>query len=260
MIIIPVTSVNDIIDIREFLAQYRGRHITFIPNDGNAGDHLIAYATLQIFDELGLDYSIGSLGEFDGSLLFYGGGGNLVGHYGNCRDFLYKNKDNNEIVILPHTIREEDWLVSWLGENVTIICRERKSYDYVCRMRRAGTTLLAHDMAFYTRVSESLNPEGILNAFRTDMESTNVIRPPDNIDISETLRSWVWTKEAIDKTGTAFLERIAKHETINTNRLHVAIAGMVIGRQVHLYRNTYWKNKEVYDFSMADNPNVRWAE
>jgi exopolysaccharide biosynthesis predicted pyruvyltransferase EpsI len=259
--IIRFNTPNVAIDIRRFLSNYQGRHITYVPNVGNAGDHLIAYATLQIFDELGLDYSIGGhTHKFVDKLLFYGGGGNFIGTYSNCRDFLTKNKDDNEIVILPHTVKDEDLLMPRLGENITILCRERKSYEYVHRLRETGTTLLTHDMAFHASVQNTPRSKGVLNAFRTDMESTDIILPPDNIDISIVLSKWDWTKETINEVGANFLNTIGEFETINTNRLHVAIAGMLCGCQVNFYRNSYWKNKEVYDFSMTNESSVTWME
>ena len=42
------------VDIRKFLAEYQGKKIKYVPNQGNAGDSFIGLATLQVFDELGL--------------------------------------------------------------------------------------------------------------------------------------------------------------------------------------------------------------
>jgi len=38
--------------IHDYLRQYQGQKIFYCPNEGNAGDALIAYATLELFKEL----------------------------------------------------------------------------------------------------------------------------------------------------------------------------------------------------------------
>ena len=86
------------INIKEFLLRYKEREIIWIPNVGNAGDSLIAYGTLQVFDELGLNYIIGKFHTtYSNKLLFYGGGGNLVGLYKDCYRWLQKNQYDNEV-------------------------------------------------------------------------------------------------------------------------------------------------------------------
>ena len=75
----------EIKDIRIFLKKYLGKEIIYIANPGNAGDSLIAFGTIQIFNEIGLNYKIGSPSTtYKNKLLFYAGGGNLVGLYNNC--------------------------------------------------------------------------------------------------------------------------------------------------------------------------------
>jgi exopolysaccharide biosynthesis predicted pyruvyltransferase EpsI len=222
---------TEMTDIYEFLKQYRGRKITYIPNAGNAGDSLIACATLQVFDELGLDYHIGKSREYRDALLFLPGGGTLVGRYDHLSNFLFRhnNKDNNEIVILPHTIREEDWLVSWLQNNVTVICRDRRSYDYVKGIRRRGPTLIAHDMGMCLKPPLFGQGRGILNCFRLDAERTDVMPPPDNEDISELYRQedGCCDPETIKSVTFDLLKHVARFETINTNlRLSIPIACM----------------------------------
>jgi hypothetical protein len=47
---------SSIIDI---LNKYKNNNIIYIPNPGNAGDSLIVLGTINIFDKLGLNYTIG---------------------------------------------------------------------------------------------------------------------------------------------------------------------------------------------------------
>ena len=109
----------EIEDIRDFLEKYLNEEIIYIPNPGNAGDTLIVYGTIKKFNEIGLNWKMGDINTiYENKILFYAGGGNLVGFYHNCRNFIYKNKDKNKIVILPHTIKSEDKLLSTLDDNI----------------------------------------------------------------------------------------------------------------------------------------------
>ena len=85
----------EIKDIRIFLSNYLNQEIIYIPNPGNAGDSLIAFGTIQIFNEVGLNWKMGSISnEYHNKTLFYAGGGNLTGLYSNCKKFIEKNKFN----------------------------------------------------------------------------------------------------------------------------------------------------------------------
>ena len=119
-------------DIYTFLKNYIGKEIIYIPNPGNAGDSLIAFGTLNVFDEVGLNYTIGDFkATYTDKLLFYAGGGNLVGLYSQCRSFFENNMSNNTIILLPHTIKDEDALIKSFNDSIIIICRELVSYAYV---------------------------------------------------------------------------------------------------------------------------------
>ena len=84
----------------------------------------------QLFDSLNLNYQIGDIKKiYTNQILFYGGGGNLVGLYKNAENFLQQNLEANKVVILPHTIKDCPKLLEVIDRNpqTTIICREKKS-------------------------------------------------------------------------------------------------------------------------------------
>jgi hypothetical protein len=54
-------------------------------------------------------------------------------------------------------------------------------------------------------------------------------------------------------------EVIGSHSRIQTDRLHVAIAGALLGREVHLHPNSYYKNQAVYDYSLEQYENVTFV-
>src|SRR5689334_22709278 len=66
-------------DIRDYLAQFRGQDVLYLPNPGNAGDSVMSSATYQLLDAAGIRYHVPHLGTLEpaGKILLYGGGGNL---------------------------------------------------------------------------------------------------------------------------------------------------------------------------------------
>lgn len=242
-------------DISPFLQKYKNRRIIYIPNPGNAGDGLITHGTITLFDQLGMNYEIGNIGtRYDKKLLFYGGGGNLVGIYSNCRRFLENNIKENEIVILPHTVHNVDAILNKIrNANITIICREKKSYEYVSKFTEK--VYLSKDMAFYLKSPSKRIGNGTINCFREDREKTNIVTPKNNVDLSIKLNRRDPTlslKEDVKNITNRVFSYLNKYEIINTNRLHMAIAGSIIGKNVHLHPNNYYKNEKVWEYSMKD--------
>jgi len=256
------------IDIFDFLSAYKDKEIIFIPNPGNAGDSLIAYGTIQIFKKLNINYSIGEASKkYSNQTLFYGGGGNFIGIYPDCSNFLKNNKDSNEIVILPHTIAGEDELIKSLEDNVKIICREKISYTYVNEVLTNKSNLyLSKDLALYIEGLEAFKEtkgEGVANCYRTDRERTEINIPADNVDLSNKLYLAGNTQqpEVIESVTLSFFKYLSNFDTINTNRLHIAIAGGLLNKKVNFYRNIYWKNKAVFDYCLEkDYPNITFHD
>jgi exopolysaccharide biosynthesis predicted pyruvyltransferase EpsI len=239
------------IDIYEFLNRYMGKDIIYVPNPGNVGDHVIAYSTMQIFDKIKLKYTVGDInGEYKNQVLFYGGGGNFIGIYDNCRNFMKRNYIENKIVILPHTIKDEDSILRELNNNVIIICREKVSYSYVYKLSKYKSNIyLSKDLALYLDVSKykHIIGKGECNAFRIDKEKSSIKIPNNNIDLSLTL---IDDKKDIKEMSIDMIKCISDYETINTNRLHIAIVSSLLGKKVNFYRNSYYKNKAVYEYSL----------
>ena len=257
-----MTEINNIIPFLK--ERYSGKKIIYFPNPGNGGDRLIALGTLQVFKEADLNWEFyNNKKQYNNEILFYGGGGNLIGVYNDCRNFLIRHKNKNEILILPHTITNEDKLLSDLDSNITIFCREKISFEYVKKtFRHTKNIFLSKDLAFYISNDfldkYKVKGNGICNLLRCDKEATNIKIPNDNNDLSVTIlpkgeRRWACDDiDDINRISSIIFEHISKYEIVNTNRLHLAVAGILIGKKVNFYDNNYYKNRAVYEYSIKD--------
>lgn len=283
-------------DLESLLQTLRDERFIYIPNPGNAGDSFIAHATYQLFSRLGLNYEIGNqLGTYSDRVIVFAGGGNLVLPYSGGVDFLHRNLGTwSKLIILPHTIRAYEDLLSRLDKNCYLFCRETSSYNFVNTHAKTAKVFLAHDLAFScdfisTRaqmqthwLTDLLNRKllirnlkrlfrsiyhgrGIcgrlteLNAFRTDIERTVVDIPPNNFDISQgysaddmlplsSLHATYWMMTFIDRFSV-----------VRTNRLHVGIMSAMLGKELHLYDNSYGKVYDIFSHSMRDRfPRIQW--
>lgn len=144
--------------LTNYLEQFREEEIIYIPNPGNAGDSVIAVATYQIFDKVGLNYVTPRFSQcdFKNRIVIYGGGGNLVGpNTFSARVVGAAQSCAKKLVILPHTIKSVDSLLSNCGNNVDIICREAMSYEYVSQIAQTSNVYLMDDVALSLNINEA---------------------------------------------------------------------------------------------------------
>ena len=123
-----------------------------------------------------------------------------------------------------------------------IFARERESYNQIQSLCDAR---LAHDCAFFFDYAPYRKTgSGVLLALRTDRESTRERPiPRENDDISATaggLEPW--------------LEKIAGHELIRTDRAHVMIAAALLGKTVELASSSYFKVPAIAAYALSDFP------
>ncbi|AFL75881.1 polysaccharide pyruvyl transferase family protein [Thiocystis violascens] len=152
--------------LEQYLTQYCGSEVVYFPNPGNAGDSVIATATYQIFDKIGLSYETPKFGGCDlhDRIVIYGGGGNLVGQSTySARVAKDACKLAKRLVILPHTIKSVTPIIEDFGRNVDVICREPVSYNYVKKISSLANVYLMDDVAFSLDVRNVLEDEIILS-------------------------------------------------------------------------------------------------
>ena len=296
------------LDIRDLLRSLAGQPFYYVPNTGNAGDGLIAYATLQAFRRLSLTWVLVRVPEDApavpaDSTMVLGGGGHMV-RYWNGFATLARTLHGRarRLVILPHTIEGNEGVLAEFGPNVDVVCREHVSYDHVVAHARNGCRVhLSDDMAFHLDVQAALErstfdwigsphmlrrggarktlgvlrhavgqaragrwmlgPHGpkVLNCFRHDKESAGWEIPRDNLDLSSVFASHDarYGEAEAARSGGALVRYVNRFDVVNTDRLHVAIAGALLGKRVRLHVGSYYKIEAVYRTSMRDRfPNV----
>jgi len=109
---------------------------------------------------------------------------------------------------------------------------------------------LAHSCSLYLDFPDRRDAgAGVLNAFRSDPMSERQRRPPDNDDISLTKR---------DLAG--WLDAIAAHEVVRTDRGQVMIAAALIGKQVEFAPSPYEELDSLAAFSLSGRSVRRTVE
>lgn len=239
-------------DLKKYLKRHSKTQVDFYRFNGNYGDSLIWHGTKRLLDDLNIKTNYVDLNsKIKNNTLLIDGGGNFTDYYSDVRVFLEtKHRKYKRIIILPHTIngKKQKNILSQLKNNCTIFCREEKSYEFV-KKYFTGKLYLWHDCAFYNNLTIYEKPgKGILNVFRQDCESAQTKTPRKNIDIS--INGWC------QKPLNDFLKKISAHEEIRTDRLHVAIASMLLNKKTILYPNSYYKNLAVYNYSLSSYSNI----
>lgn len=136
-----------------------------------------------------------------------------------------------------------------LPDNVTIFCRENVSFKALNTLvPKRENVHLDHDAAFHNDVTPwKMEGHGEINCFRTDKETVGRLLPSKNYDISGMGR---------ETQKTLLLDILKNFKTVNTDRLHVAIAGAILGKNVRMFASSYHKLFSVYEYSLKENPNV----
>lgn len=242
------------------LSKSKGKKIVYIANPGNFGDGLIRYATKAFFSDYKIEHEEVFIGlnrpwfhllpyllsdklNKQNYVFIYGGGGAWAEKY----DFGYDvakfiSRWSAELIVLPSTF----------GRNVESIKGELFYRDNFESKKNCPNGEFCHDMAFYlTTINQERIPHvsrtSVNNGylFRTDAEArlgAEAKLPSDNIDISTFGDAFSNVDE--------FLRYVSNYNTVYTDRLHVAIAGIVLNKQVELFTGNYFKIKRIFESSI----------
>ncbi|MFC1678206.1 polysaccharide pyruvyl transferase family protein [Patescibacteria group bacterium] len=243
-------------NLKKYLNKYKNTKVDFFRFPRNYGDSLIWHGTKKLLSSLNIsEKNVDLASPKYNKILFIDGGGNFVDYYSDVRDFLF-NKPSlyNEIIILPHTIfgKRQIEILKNVSSKLTVFCREKISASCLTNKIGKGKVYLWHDCAFYNDFPHDCRGKGDINIFRLDKESILKKHPALNKDISG--------KGYATKSLDEFVATIRPYQQINTDRLHVAICAVLLGKQVKLYPNLYYKNKAVFDYSLHKYSNVEFIE
>lgn len=212
-----------------------GKAVWFLQMYGNVGDELINCATRQLFDYYGVVYIPFRPLEATppkGATVVHSGGGN-IGSYVECEAERKRLVAAGcRMIILPSTCL-------------------RREVDYTQVYIRDHKSLEAYPEAtFFPDMALSLD--------------TCVTAKP-RIETGVFLRS---DKEALFggddpakfcQSPFEYLSVAALHGHIYTDRLHFAIAGLLVGTKVTLLPNSYFKNRAVWEASLI-KLGCEWAD
>lgn len=269
-------------ELFSILTSYRGEKIFYYPNQGNAGDSMIAAATYQIFAAMGIDFELisspGKTAKLENSKVILGGGGNFVPMYGAIATFLkVLSGTSNEVLLLSHSIRGHQEIIKDLKSNVTLFCRENDSIEYLKKVGTGAQYYRSHDLAVYMDANEivlawksesqnikdfesKLISKGVSNIHQLAFEKVSCIRggaestlaiPKRNFDISDIFRSGVSPELAFKSTAEMLYFCYLARE-VETNRMHIAVACGLISTNCMMLDNSYGKLSSVYDVTLKD--------
>lgn len=277
-------------DLITELKQSTGGNVFFCKNAGNAGDAIIAAATYQLFNKNNI-----SVIDFKDDMIvtpndifIYGGGGNFISYYSTAKKIIEHYHDKVfALILLPHTINGHAKLLSELGANVYLFCRERISYEYTRQRVENAKVYFYEDLGlfldkdnlrldlypalktfrmyrrnYFAFRRDLLRAKGnrILYCFREDVEASSKNISNKNIDLSS---YFVFDKKAsvttVNMITRVIFNAIKKFDIIHTNRLHVCIAGYLLDKEVYFYKNSYYKNESMYNSCFINKGNkIHW--
>lgn len=243
----------------EFLGAQAELHL-LTDMHGNIGDHLIWAGTTDLLDSAGINYEPMSLHEVKdahyprSSLLIPGSGAFEQFWHEWLPDVVLQASNNfRKVIVLPSSFDSSVPVVARClsQHNVFGFAREARSYRSIKAFGRAA---LSFDCAvYYQKFTDGkcsdprpMDDGALLLALREDKGSLLPLQglapnPSSNQDIS-------LTKTNLDE----WIDSIAQAESIVTDRLHVAVAGVLLGKRL-TYLDPYRQKISTYfNYSFRD--------
>jgi glycosyltransferase involved in cell wall biosynthesis len=221
-----------------------GRHVGLVKLGGNPGDDMIYSAMAQLCEEFGIEYSLWRpLNESrpeDLEHLLIAGGGNMGTPYQRGRDI----RSAALATQLPCTLGPQSWMEEESVEAYSAAFAREVGSTALC-----SSAMLAPDFAlgYLTTLPNIRARPGSHFFLRDDRESLWPDRKKKNDPISKA------------KSLEEYLRLAASYRHIITDRLHFAIAGLVVGRRVTLLPNSYHKNRSMWETWLQDL-GCEWAD
>lgn len=226
--------------------------VYLVPSPGNWGDALINVGTVQFLEYIGCNFQqrsrtellseISRLPDHDSldALVIVGGGGGWCETWSSTREFVSSIAPRTaRVIVLPTTYALEK--APGADDNVVYFSRDLNlSAEYLPEAQ------FCHDMAFFLATDVPLERDTLqrLVALRVDRERSPEAKGFEfSVDIS-------LLGNAFSSVEPLF-QIINRYERIVSDRLHVAIAGCLLDKEVTLLPGNYGKSKQVFDASIA---------
>lgn len=250
--------------LTRLLHSYEGRTVVALSANGDRGDALVHRGATELFRTIGMtchDFRItDDLSHVNGDvLLIYGAGTFMRRKNPLVHQLRWVVPRFAEVVLLPSSYdlnhpRVRSFVRSW-DRRYTVFCRELVSFDALRPPKaKPKTILLGHDLAFHADVSRwaDRRASGRAGVFRRDDEAATGGFPRD-------LDDYMDIALGSDRDPDPMLDYIARYSEIHTDRCQVAIAAAMMRRNVVFYQNSYFKNRAIYDHSLAGRPHVTFV-
>lgn len=269
-----------------------------LPYYANIGDALIWYGTecwlktTHFSCKLRASCSTFSFPELRSeTVIIMQGGGNFGDIWRQHQEFrlkVIKHYPNNRIIILPQTvfysnpkIAMRDAAIMRQHRNVIICARDKRSLKFLKAFRFSKNLLLLPDMVFCAQLESSESTKDAIFIKRADKEGKDVPleQLPSDIEIGDwcsierpdkVVESFSLIENRDEKNSYAInvflphlvdlgIEQLGRYRTIYTTRLHAALLGILLGKNIVLFDNSYGKNSSFYDTWLREIPNVKMA-
>jgi exopolysaccharide biosynthesis predicted pyruvyltransferase EpsI len=272
--------------------------VVYYPNPGNAGDALIATATWQCFDRLGMKPRVCSPEKYPRhSDVILGGGGNLVPPYPQMARALQAclDREVRRCLLLPHTIRGNETLLARLDGRFTLLCRDRPTFAHVRQHAPQAPAHLVDDMAVgldvealrqrtrslphrlglladlrwikrrrrWKRALSRQLPDasGQLLILRADAEANIGSNESREKDLMDHFLTRCEKRAGCDQVSMDLIQLLSSVKSVRTDRLHVALPAALLGLQVEILDNNYGKLSAVWETSLEGRfPNAQLVE
>jgi hypothetical protein len=249
--------------LERLLTEYRGRDCSVLLNSGNRGDGISHEGGRQFMSAIGItprEFHEADFSRMQGDVLLIHGAGSIARRPHALKQLMkYVVPRFATIVLLPTSFDLEDSTVknfaaSW-NQKYQVFCRELVTFSGLQSMGVAPRTiLLGQDLALHADLTEwSARPAiGRAGLFRRDDEAAYGRLPRDFDEVAD-------ASAGSEREPQRLLDFVSRFQEIHTDRSHAAIVAAMMGRKVVFYRNRYFKNRAIYDHSLAGLPNVRFA-
>ncbi len=235
-------SLVDLSHFERIFSPYADRDVGFMALDGNVGDLLIDTAARELMKEFGVRCRKLQPVEFErGALLtavdtiFVSGGGNMGSLYPvTVRQRQAALAFGSPVVVLPQTFTDDDEDIAPFKR---VYVRERTS------LASKPGTVLAPDLALGLR--PPWIDEGIAAGTGVWLRGDRERHVPDcAVSLGDPAR--------VSSTVADYLGLASCFEHVVTDRLHFAIASLLVGRKTTLLPNSYHKNRSMYETWLRD--------